>query len=210
MYPGYSGFRPRVQLWHGTADTTISYNNQTESIKEWTNVLGLTMTPTSTDSTSVSGFKIEKWQNTCGFTVLEAHTQANGGHTTPIDGNAVIGFFGLDKAGPDPEVAACVGTGNAAAGSGSAGMPSGSAMVAGSGSAMVAGSGSAMVAGSGGAMVAGSGGAMVAGSGGAKASGSAGTLLPSGGGCNRRYARSGRYDAFHRGPSRKRQWLRRC
>ena len=23
--PGYSGPRPRVQLWHGTADTTLNY-----------------------------------------------------------------------------------------------------------------------------------------------------------------------------------------
>ena len=33
MYTGYSGFRPRVQLWHGDADTTILPNNQTEAIK---------------------------------------------------------------------------------------------------------------------------------------------------------------------------------
>jgi acetylxylan esterase len=169
MYPGYSGFRPRVQLWHGTADTTINYNNQTEAIKEWTNVLGLSMTPTSTDSTSVSGFKIEKWQNSCGFTLLEAHTQANGGHTTPIDANAVISFFGLDKTGLDPEVAACGGTANAA-GSGSAGMPSGGTMLAGSGGAK------APASGSGGAMLAGSSGAKAA------ASGSGGATLTSDGG----------------------------
>jgi poly(hydroxyalkanoate) depolymerase family esterase len=155
MYPGYSGFRPRVQLWHGTADTTINYNNQTEAIKEWTNVLGLPMTPTSTDSTSVSGFKIEKWQNTCGFTLLEAHTQSNGGHTTPIDANAVISFFGLDKPGPDPQ-AACGGNGSAG-GTGSAGMPSGGAMGAGRGGTMAAGRGGAMAAGSSGGMAAGGG-----------------------------------------------------
>lgn len=41
MYPSYSGHRPRVQLWHGDADTTISFKNHTEGIKQWTNVLGL-------------------------------------------------------------------------------------------------------------------------------------------------------------------------
>ena len=138
MYPGYSGYRPRVQLWHGTADGTINYKNQTEAIKQWTNVLGLNAAPTSTDSASVAGFKIEKWQNSCGFTLLEARTQANGGHTTPIDANSVIGFFGLDKAGPDPQLATCGnggngGTGNPAGGSGTggngntAGVPGGSA-----------------------------------------------------------------------------------
>jgi acetylxylan esterase len=120
MYPGYAGFRPRIQLWHGTADTTINYNNQTEAIKEWTNVLGLNATPSSTDSTSVAGFTIEKWQASCGFTVLEAHTQANGGHTTPIDANSVVSFFGLDKTGPDPQVAAC-GSGGNGGGSGGTG-----------------------------------------------------------------------------------------
>jgi poly(3-hydroxybutyrate) depolymerase len=63
MYPGYAGYWPRIQLWHGTADTTINYNNQTEAIKEWTNVLGLSTAPSSTDSASVSGFTIQKWQN---------------------------------------------------------------------------------------------------------------------------------------------------
>jgi len=32
MYPGYSGNRPRVQLFHGDKDPTISYTNQTEAI----------------------------------------------------------------------------------------------------------------------------------------------------------------------------------
>jgi acetylxylan esterase len=106
MYPGYSGFRPRIQLWHGTADMTISYNNMGEAIKEWTNVLGLSATPTSNDAPK-SGYMRESWQNSCGFTVLQAWTQQNGGHTTPIDPAAVLGFFGLDKTGPDPQVAVC-------------------------------------------------------------------------------------------------------
>jgi acetylxylan esterase len=118
MYPGYSGFRPRVQLWHGTADMTINYNNQGEAIKEWTNVLGLSTAPTSTD-TPKSGYSRESWQSSCGFTVLQAWTQQNGGHTTPIDPAAVISFFGLDKTGPDPEVAACGDAGSSAAGSSS-------------------------------------------------------------------------------------------
>jgi acetylxylan esterase len=46
-YPGYSGPRPRVQLWHGTADDIISYSNQLESIMQWGNVLGLNNNPTN-------------------------------------------------------------------------------------------------------------------------------------------------------------------
>jgi acetylxylan esterase len=120
MYPGYSGFRPRIQLWHGTADATINYNNQTEAIKEWTNVLGLSATPDSTDTTSTAGYTIEKWEDSCALVVLEAHTQADGGHTTPINATSVIGFFGLDKTGPDPQIAACD-AGGSSGSSGSAG-----------------------------------------------------------------------------------------
>jgi len=38
-YPGYDGPRPRMQLWHGTADTILYYPNFGEEVKEWTNVL---------------------------------------------------------------------------------------------------------------------------------------------------------------------------
>ncbi len=40
-FPGYGGARPRMQLWHGTNDTTLRYPNFGEEIKQWTNVLGL-------------------------------------------------------------------------------------------------------------------------------------------------------------------------
>jgi poly(hydroxyalkanoate) depolymerase family esterase len=166
MYPAYSGFRPRVQLWHGTADMTISYNNMGEAIKEWTNVLGLSMTPTATDA-PMSGYSRESWQNSCGFTVLQAWTQQNGGHTTPIDPTAVISFFGLDKTGPDPE-APC-----GDAGSGGSSGSSGGADSGGSAS----GGGSATSSGSGG----GSGANSSGGDSGATAGGSSGNGATSGG-----------------------------
>jgi poly(3-hydroxybutyrate) depolymerase len=112
MYPGYTGYRPRLQLWHGTADATINYENQTEAIKEWTNVLGLSATPTTNTTETINGnaYNVETWNASCGFTVLEAYTEPDGGHTTPIDPSVVISFFGLDKPnGQDPEVAACGG-----------------------------------------------------------------------------------------------------
>jgi acetylxylan esterase len=37
--PGYRGPRPRMQLWHGTADSILFYPNFGEEVKEWTNVL---------------------------------------------------------------------------------------------------------------------------------------------------------------------------
>lgn len=38
--PGYHGPRPRVQIWHGTADTILLYPNFGQEVAEWTNVLG--------------------------------------------------------------------------------------------------------------------------------------------------------------------------
>src|ERR1700734_4292003 len=53
--PGYSGPRPRVQLWHGTADGTLNYNNFGQEILQWTNVAGVSSTPVSS-TTPVSGW----------------------------------------------------------------------------------------------------------------------------------------------------------
>src|SRR3954463_14409277 len=49
-YPGYTGPRPPIQLWHGTADTLVPYSLLQEDIEQWTNVFGLSQTPTSTDT----------------------------------------------------------------------------------------------------------------------------------------------------------------
>ena len=83
MYPGYSGYRPRAQLFHGDADTIISYKNLAEGIKEWTNVLGLSTSPTSTDTGLTLGTHQatrQRWQNSCGYVVLEAITSIGGDH----------------------------------------------------------------------------------------------------------------------------------
>ncbi|KAE8444630.1 hypothetical protein EG329_014378 [Mollisiaceae sp. DMI_Dod_QoI] len=47
-YPGYTGFRPKMQVFHGTADTTLDPQNLQEEIKEWTAVLGLPSSPNVT------------------------------------------------------------------------------------------------------------------------------------------------------------------
>ena len=123
-FPGYTGHRPRLQHWHGTADTTLAYSNMAEDVKEWTNLLGLSETPSGTD-TPKSGTTHQFWKNSC-FTVYETFALAGVGHAVPFDGNAVAAYFGLDKAGgQDPETAACpgampgTGAGGAGGGAGS-------------------------------------------------------------------------------------------
>ena len=44
-YSGYTGPRPRVAIWHGTSDTTVTPLNGTESRDQWTNVRGISQTP---------------------------------------------------------------------------------------------------------------------------------------------------------------------
>ena len=129
LAPGYAGHRPRVQLFHGDADTTIRYANHTEAIKEWTNVLGLSTGPTSTDTGVQLGnhqATRQRWQNACGQVVLDAFTSMGGDHG-PSDAlfksQFVIPFLGLDKTGAvDPEVQQC--------GAGGAGGSAGGGVVA--------------------------------------------------------------------------------
>jgi acetylxylan esterase len=100
-YPGYSGARPRMQLWHGTTDTTLSYPNFNEEIKQWTNVLGVSQTPVRTD-TPQSGWTRTRYGNTSDQAPVEAISIANTGHSLPLSGQAAmaIHFFGLDGTAP--------------------------------------------------------------------------------------------------------------
>ncbi|EPE06405.1 feruloyl esterase b [Ophiostoma piceae UAMH 11346] len=46
-YPGYCGWRPKMQIFHGTADETLNYTCFTEEVKQWNAVFGFSQTPTS-------------------------------------------------------------------------------------------------------------------------------------------------------------------
>ncbi|HEY0803780.1 MAG TPA: PHB depolymerase family esterase [Pseudonocardiaceae bacterium] len=96
--PGYAGPRPRVQLWHGTADGTLNFHNFGEEIKQWTNVFGISQTPTSTDSPQ-SGWTRTRYGND-----VEATSIAGVGHSLPLSGMAALAihFFGLDGSTPPP------------------------------------------------------------------------------------------------------------
>ena len=192
MYPGYTGHRPRVQLFHGDADPTINYKNFGEAIKEWTNVLGLATAPTSTTTGLTLGTHQatrQQWKDSCGYVVLDAFTSMGGDHGPSdalFDSTYVVPFLGLDQVGADPQIAACStgGAGGAGAGGASAsGGSSGAGGAKGTGGAPGSGGAGGTAAGSGGAKgtggVTGSGGATGSGgnsgSGGIKGTGGAGT-----------------------------------
>lgn len=127
MYMGFTGHRPRIQLFHGDADATINYKNLNESTEEWTNVLALSDMPASTDmtQTSISKYNRKFWKNSCGYTVFETWTAPGGGHSMGYEQDAILEFFGLDIAGgADPEPNCTPGAGGSG-GAGSGGTSAG-------------------------------------------------------------------------------------
>ncbi|MEV4721402.1 PHB depolymerase family esterase [Micromonospora noduli] len=103
-YPGHSGPRPRVQLWHGTNDTLVPYSLLQEAIEQWTNVFGLSQTPTSTD-TPQANWNRRRYADSGGTVQVEAYSIQGAGHSLPSGGMAAsaIAFFGLtDPTTPPP------------------------------------------------------------------------------------------------------------
>jgi poly(hydroxyalkanoate) depolymerase family esterase len=107
-YPGYTGHRPRMQVWHGTEDATLRYPNFGEEIKQWTNVLGVGQTPAATDS-PVSGWTRTRYGSTGDQAPVEAISLQGVGHNLYSYGMAsrALTFFGLDGSGPAPQPGAC-------------------------------------------------------------------------------------------------------
>ncbi|WP_406174657.1 PHB depolymerase family esterase [Streptomyces canus] len=103
-YPGYTGTRPRMQVWHGTEDDVLRYPNFGEEIKQWTNVLGVSQTPAVTDS-PVSGWTRTRYGATGDRAPVEAISLQGVGHNLYAWGMAsrALTFFGLDSSGPVPQ-----------------------------------------------------------------------------------------------------------
>ncbi|WP_151482696.1 extracellular catalytic domain type 1 short-chain-length polyhydroxyalkanoate depolymerase [Streptomyces albicerus] len=103
-YPGYTGPRPRMQVWHGTEDDVLRYPNFGEQIKQWTNVLGVSQTPAATDSPQ-SGWTRTRYGATGDRAPVEAISLQGVGHNLYSYGMAarVLTFFGLDSSGPAPQ-----------------------------------------------------------------------------------------------------------
>ena len=102
-YPGYSGARPRMQVWHGTDDATLRYPNFAEEIKQWTNVHGVSQTPAMTD-TPQSGWTRTRYGSSSAQAPVEAISVANTGHSLPQSGMAerAVTFLGLDTTSVPP------------------------------------------------------------------------------------------------------------
>jgi poly(hydroxyalkanoate) depolymerase family esterase len=79
-YSGYTGPYPRVAIWHGTSDSTVVPKNATNSRDQWTNVRGVSQTPTST-ATLTGGTSLSVYGNND----VRLYQISGMGHGTPVD-----------------------------------------------------------------------------------------------------------------------------
>jgi hypothetical protein len=91
MYPGYTGKRPKMQIYHGSADTTLHAQNFQETIKQWTGVFGYSTTPIQTlqGNPSSAYTKYIYGEN------LEGIYGQGVGHSVPVMGAEDMKFFGF-------------------------------------------------------------------------------------------------------------------
>jgi poly(hydroxyalkanoate) depolymerase family esterase len=103
MYPGYTGRYPRMQLWHGTQDTTLSYHNFGEEIKQWTNLNGISETPVSTDHPQ-SSWTRTRYGSSSTQPQVDGISISGVGHSLPQSGMVqyAIDFFGLSGPASSP------------------------------------------------------------------------------------------------------------
>jgi poly(hydroxyalkanoate) depolymerase family esterase len=106
-YPGFTGTRPRIQLWHGSVDTTVNPANFTNEIAQWTNVLGVSGTPTTTENDTPQATWIRtRYMDSAGVIQVEAIQETGKGHgdlvVDPMAPDA-IHFLGLDGSNPVPD-----------------------------------------------------------------------------------------------------------
>jgi poly(hydroxyalkanoate) depolymerase family esterase len=99
-YPGYTGPRPRVQIWHGTSDGIVADENQQELIEQWTDVHGTDATADTTEE--LAGMTRREFEDG-GVVVVETYTVAGMGHAVcvgpddPEHGCGSVGAYYEDR-----------------------------------------------------------------------------------------------------------------
>ncbi|MFF3505689.1 alpha/beta hydrolase family esterase [Streptomyces sp. NPDC003247] len=88
-YPGYTGARPRVQIWHGGSDLLINRNSLEKQRDGWTDVFGVSQTPASTSRPALG-----VTQQVYGSGQVETYLISSMGHEAPVDPG-----IGIDKCG---------------------------------------------------------------------------------------------------------------
>ncbi|QRV73222.1 carbohydrate esterase family 1 protein [Ceratobasidium sp. AG-Ba] len=92
-YKGYTGSRPKMQLWHGSADTTLYPQNFQEEVKQWTNVFGVSQTPTAT----TQNYLQSGWTKTDYGSNVQGIYGAGQGHGMPVQYPQIMAWLGLNQ-----------------------------------------------------------------------------------------------------------------
>lgn len=79
---GHAGPWPRVSVWHGTADATVSSANADAILAQWISVHGVDAAPDSTNT--IAGHSHRVWKDAEGRPVVEDFRIGNMGHGTPL------------------------------------------------------------------------------------------------------------------------------
>ncbi len=73
---------PKISVWHGSADRTVSPGNADEIVKQWLDVHRLPAHPMAEGT--VDGYPHQVWWNADGETVVESYTITGMAHGTPL------------------------------------------------------------------------------------------------------------------------------
>ena len=97
-FPGYSGPYPRISIWQGSMDTTVNTANLANLVQQWTDVAGVSGTPTS--STMVNGFPHDEYADSSGVVQVESYSITGMPHAVAIDtanGCGTAGTYFIDE-----------------------------------------------------------------------------------------------------------------
>ncbi|MFJ8787608.1 PHB depolymerase family esterase [Streptomyces sp. NPDC102462] len=84
QFPGYAGPWPRVAIWQGTSDYTVHPVNATELRDQWTDVHGISQTPSSTASLP-AGTTLTSYDDASGRPVVQLYQISGMGHGLAVD-----------------------------------------------------------------------------------------------------------------------------
>lgn len=84
-HPSWTGPWPRVAVWHGDRDTTVVPRNADELRDQWTELHGLSRTPTRTAVIGPNSTRHEEYAAADGSVAVEVNRVPGIGHAAPVD-----------------------------------------------------------------------------------------------------------------------------
>jgi poly(hydroxyalkanoate) depolymerase family esterase len=97
-FPGYSGPYPRISVWQGSSDTTVSTQNLAAIVAQWTDLTGASASPTTTNT--VATFPHDEYADGKGVVQVESYSITSMSHAVAIDspnGCGTAGTYYVDE-----------------------------------------------------------------------------------------------------------------